>query len=75
MYKGYKLKNSNGMFHTYKARPYDEAEYYWAYSTNKVLWNVVYRGRRKAKLHGTFESVVDYLEVMNSGIKPEMQHN
>lgn len=55
-------------------RPYDDADYYWAYSYDKENWIVVYKGKQKQQFVGTFEQVVDLIEKQNQNIKSKMVH-
>ena len=82
-YKGYELyyypKDEDhpvwdNRYQTFKARPYDEAEYYWAYSYDKENWIVVYNRKRVQKFIGTFEQVVDLIEEQNKDIECRMCH-
>lgn len=69
MYKGYELRNrKDEKFQTFKARPYDDAEYYWALTDDKLHWNIIYNGKNIIKLIGTFEQIVNELERYNSKI-------
>lgn len=77
-YKGYELRFSpmQNRLNTHKARPYDDAEYYWAFTYDKTHWNIVYNGKLvEVDIIGTFESVVDFIETKNKTIKPIMCHN
>jgi hypothetical protein len=77
-YKGYELHyypNNDNMYATFKARPYDDAEYYWAYTYDKEHWNIVYKGNYFNKnFVSTFEEVIDIIEEHNKDIKPKMIH-
>ena len=82
-YKGYELNyypkceeypTHDNRYQTFKARPYDEAEYYWAYSYDKENWIVVYNRKRVQKFVGTFEQVVDLIEEQNKTIKCRICH-
>ena len=82
-YKGYELNyypkceeypTHDNSYQTFKARPYDEAEYYWAYSYDKENWIVVYNRKRVQKFVGTFEQVVDLIEEQNKTIKCRICH-
>ena len=82
-YRGYKLNyypkcdrypTHDNRYQTFKARPYDNAEYYWAYSYDKENWIVVYKGKQKQQFVGTFEQVVDLIEEQNQNIKSKMVH-
>lgn len=83
-YKGYELhyypkceqypKHDN-RHSTFKARPYDDAEYYWAYTYDKEHWRIVYDGKCINKdFVGTFEDVVDFIEERNKDIKQRIVH-
>lgn len=62
-------------YQTYKARPYDDASYYWAYTYDKVHWNIVYNGKSVNKdFVGTFEEVVEFIEDKNKNIKQKIIH-
>lgn len=74
-YKGYTLRESNGSFYPSKPRPYDDADYYYASSLDKVNWVIGYNGKRHASIKGDFRDVVDYLERLNKNIEPIMCHN
>ena len=82
-YKGYKLNyypkteehpNHDNRYQTFKARPYDDADYYWAYTYDKENWRVVFKGKFVRTFIGTFEQVVDLIEKENKFIKPRMMH-
>ena len=83
-YKGYKLNyypkceeypKHDNRYQTYKARPYDDAKYYWAYTYDTKQWKIVYKGKCvDEKFVGTFEEVVDFIEEYNKDIKPKMVH-
>lgn len=73
MYKGYKLRQSDdGAYTTSKSRPYDDAEYYWAFSKDCERWGLAYKSKVKFKMIGNFEQIVDRLEELNADIKPIM---
>lgn len=75
-YKGYCLKEANSnKVRTFKPRPYDDADYYWAITEDKWSWDVYRQGRMVAKCVGTFREVVESLEEYNSKIKPKTMHN
>lgn len=68
-YKGYRLRETNcSRVKTYKPRPYDNADYYWASTEDKWSWDVYYQGRMVAKCVGTFKEVVNALEEYNSKV-------
>ncbi|MBQ2397135.1 MAG: hypothetical protein II304_08910 [Bacteroidales bacterium] len=84
VYKGYALKYypkckqypmHDNRYETKKARPYDSAEYYWAYTYDKKHWCVVYNKKRvNNNFAGTFEEVVDFIEEKNKNIKQKIIH-
>lgn len=74
-YKGYELCITNGIYHPFKARPYDDADYYYAKSTNGTQWTIGYKGKHHMSIRGHFHDVVDLLEKLNKDIKPRMCHN
>lgn len=59
---------------TFKARPYDDASYYWAYTYDKENWTVVYKGKVVKHFNGTFEQVVDLIEEQNKNITARIVH-
>ena len=82
-YKGYKLNHypkceqypkHDNRYQTFKARPYDDADYYWAYTYNKENWCIIFKGRIVRQFKGTFEEVVDFIEDKNKDIKPKIIH-
>ena len=76
-YKGYELHyypNRDNKYQTFKARPYDDAEYYWAYTYDQANWKVVYKGKVIQQFQGTFEKVIDLIEEQNKNIKARMVH-
>ena len=82
-YKGYVLKyypkhdkypTHDGKYQTFKARPYDDAEYYSAYSYDKENWNIIYKGKLVQKFVGTFKEVIDLIEERNQNVKSKMIH-
>ena len=83
-YKGYELNyypkseqhsTWDNRYQTFKARPYDEAEYYWAYTYDKMHWKIVYDRKYVDKnFIGTFEEVVDFIEERNKDIKCRISH-
>ena len=66
--------NHDNRYQTFKARPYDDAKYWWAYSHDKQTWYIVFDGKRQHTFNGTFESVVDIIEEENKKIKSKMIH-
>ena len=82
-YNGYELHyypkceqypTHDNRYQTFKARPYDDAKYYWAYTYDKENWVIVFNGKVVQKLNGTFENVVDLIEDQNKNIKPCIVH-
>ena len=82
-YKGYELRyysksekhpNHDNKYQTFKARPYDDAEYWWAYSYDKENWKVIFRKKVMQKFKGTFKDVVDLIEEHNNKIEPKIIH-
>lgn len=82
-YKGYELHyypkceqypNHNNRYSTFKARPYDDANYYWAYTYDKENWTIVFEGKVIQNLNGTFEQVIDLIEDQNKNIRPKIVH-
>lgn len=83
-YKGYELHyypkceqypTHDNKYSTFKARPYDDADYYWAYTYDKKNWCIVYKGKYVGKnFVGAFEEVVDFIEEKNKNIKANMIH-
>lgn len=83
-YKGYKLEyypkckeypKHNNKYQVEKQRPYDDSEYFWAYSYDKENWIIVYNGKTTRKFIGTFEQIVDLLEEQNQFIESKLLHN
>lgn len=59
-----------------KISPYNEAEYYWAYSYDKINWLVIYNGRTVFSMdHKTENEMIDILEQHNHKIKARICHN
>lgn len=82
-YKGYKLNyypkceqypSHDNRYTTFKARPYDDADYYWAYTYDKENWIIVFKGKVVEQLNGTFEQVIDIIEEQNKNIKQKISH-
>lgn len=79
-YKGYKLNfysskenpRWDDRYQTFKPRPYDDGDYYWAYSYDKNNWIIVYKGKRVNAQKGSFEDIIDFIEEKNKEIKPRM---
>lgn len=75
-YKGYILcERTDNKFQTYKSRPYDDADYYWARTEDKLHWDIIYKGRKRYEWVGTFEQIIDELENFNSKISAKIIHN
>lgn len=74
-YKNYILREANGVQYPFKPRPYDNADYYYAKSYDGSLWIIGYKGKKYSEFKGSFEDVVDYLENLNTYIKPKMCYN
>ena len=74
-YKGYVLRKSNGLQYPFKARPYDNADYYCASSLDGRSWIIKYKGKHQVSIKGRFEDAVDLLEKLNKDIKPIICHN
>ena len=82
-YKGYKLNYypkceqypmHDNRYQTFKARPYDDADYYWAYTYDKENWKIIFKGKVVKEFNGTFEQVVDFIEEQNVNIKQKIIH-
>ena len=82
-YKGYKLNYypkceeypmHDNRYQTFKARPYDDADYYWAYTYDKEHWKVIFKGKVIKHFNGTFEQVIDLIEDKNKNIKQNIIH-
>lgn len=76
-YKGYKLSyypKYDNRYQISKPRPYDDADYYWAYTYDKENWRVVFKGKLVKQFKGNFKEVVDFIEEKNKDIKPKMMH-
>lgn len=83
-YNGYELRyyhkckkypSHDNRYQTFKARPYDDAEYYWAYTYDKENWVVVYNCKVVVKnFVGSFENVIDFIEEKNKVIKVRISH-
>ncbi len=75
-YKRYSLRSVDGKYYPFKARPYDDAEYYFATSyDNCKTWTIGYNGHPVDIFEGDFYAVVDRLEELNKNIKPKIIHN
>ena len=77
-YKGYKLNyypkceqypTHDNRYQTFKARPYDDADYYWAYTYDKENWKIILKGKMIKQFKGSFKEVVDFIEEKNKDIK------
>lgn len=77
-YNGYELRYypaHDNRYQTFKARPYDNAEYYWAYTYDKENWVVAYNCKVVVKKFvGSFENVIDFIEEKNKNIKERISH-
>lgn len=74
-YKGYKLRKANdGSVYPFKARPYDEANYYYAKSLDEQHWTIGHKGKPHSEVIGSFQDIVDRLEDLNKDIRPQMCH-
>lgn len=74
-YKGYILRNNGKWYYPFKARPYDDADYYYAKSEDGENWNVYYKQKFHSSFKGVFQDIVEYLEKCNKKIKPRLIHN
>lgn len=78
-YKGYKLReihsSKQDKFQISKARPYDDAEYYWGFSYDQKNWTIIYKGQVIDHILGSFREAVDMIENQNKEIEPIMCHN
>lgn len=74
-YKGYFLRTSDSGKYLFKARPYDEAEYYTAKSSDGENWLVTKSGRELMERVCDFHTIVDIVDSLNASIKPRMCHN
>lgn len=82
-YKGYKLNYypkceqypaHDNRYQTFKARPYDDSDYYWAYTYDKENWKVILKGKMIKQFKGSFKEVVDFIEEKNKDIKSRIIH-
>ncbi len=82
-YKGYKLNyypkceqypTHDNRYQTFKARPYDDADYYWAYTYDKENWKVILKGKMIKQFKGSFKEVVDLIEEKNKDIQSRIIH-
>ena len=75
-YKYYSLHESNGIFYPFKARPYDDANYFYALSRDSGnTWVIAFDGKRHTTITGDWKKAVDLLEKLNKDIKPRICHN
>ena len=59
-----------------KISPYDEAEYYWAYSYDKKNWNIIYNGKPVFSVSDkSKDEIIEILEQYNQKIKMRICHN
>lgn len=84
IYKGYKMRyypkckefpKHDNKYQINKPRPYDEADYKWAFSYDKENWKVVFRNHVIQCIKGNFMEIVDELENYNSKVEKQMYHN
>ena len=82
-YKGYKLNyypkceqypSHDNRYQTFKARPYDDADYYWAYTYDKENWKIILKGKIIKQFKGSFKEVVDFIEEKNKDIQSNIIH-
>lgn len=74
--KGYELEErSDGAFQIIKRRPYDDADYYWAFSKDKLNWNFNNNHHIEEQFIDSFSNAVDRLEELNKNVKSKMCHN
>lgn len=76
-YRGYVLrKPSDDFWYPFKARPYDEASYYRAVSTDGgKTWLIRRKSRTESTVTGTWREAVDMLVELNANIEPMICHN
>lgn len=75
-YKRYELHESNGVQYPFKARPYDDADYYYAQSRDGgKTWIIAFKGKVQKTITGTWQDAVDVLEELNAPIRPRMCYN
>jgi hypothetical protein len=75
-YKNHELRQANGVMYPFKARPYDDANYYYAVSRDGGKnWIIARDGKRCFLVSGDWKKAVDWLENLNSKIQPKMCHN
>lgn len=59
-----------------KIAPYDDSEYYWAYTYDKKTWYVVFERKRLHTFDNKSENeMIDILEGYNRNIKQRICHN
>ncbi len=82
-HKGYSLNfypkcdmypKHDNKYQLFKPRPYDDADYYNAYSYDKMNWTIIYKGKKVQQFAGTFEEVVDLVEERNKNIRARIIH-
>lgn len=83
-YKGYELHyypkceqypTHDNRYQIFKARSYDDGEYYGAYTYDKKNWKIAFKGKCVQEFVGNFEQVVDLIEKQNKLIKSKMMHH
>ena len=75
-YKGYELHENNGILYPFKARPYDDADYYYAISRDGGKhWVIAFRGKQCVFVTGDWKKAVNWLETLNAKIKPKMLYD
>ena len=74
-YKGYILREVNGVKYPFKPRPYDDADYYYAGSGDGKRWTIYFKGKYHYSINGNFYDIVDQLERLNQNINPKMIYN
>lgn len=75
-YKMYELREGNSTLYPFKARPYDDASYYYALSRDGGKnWIIAIDGKQHFVIKGDWKKAVDWLETLNAKIKPRMCHN
>ena len=74
---GYVMKHyQNGAQQVSKPRPYDDAEYYWAVVDNDDNFTVIKCGKViNIEVYEELTDISDFLEMINSTIKPRIVHN
>lgn len=80
-YRGYTFNKRNGGRYLYdiqKIAPYDDADYYWAFSNDSSaeVWTFVYKGKSQFTDEvDDISQVIEALEELNSKIESRMVHN